>query len=145
MDKAKHMFSIQPNVVAHMLWSYLQPFSIGDLTVDLSVPLSRFAVMDEPQPGDITDVHAEWEQVQSIRDRYRTEKGLFLEHVRGLPLDINIVCACQRSDVLKPLLNRIKNPAGGEIGMWTIPDLETEWLVDVLNWSVCFCKLNLYD
>lgn len=123
------MFSIQPHVVAQMCCSYLQLFSVG---VDLSVPLSRFAVMGERQPGDITDVHAEWEKIQSIRDRYRAEKGLFLENVRGLPLDINIVCACQHSDVLKPLLHRIKNPDGGEIGMCTIPDLETEWL-DVLN------------
>lgn len=95
------------------------------------------------QPGDITDVHAEWEQVQSIRDRYRVEKGLFLENVRGNPLDINIMCASHHSDVLKPLLYRIQNRDGGEIGMCTIPDLETECLVDVFNWSMCFLKLRL--
>ena len=78
---------------------------------------------------DIEGLASDWESSSSVRSFVRTNHLLFPEELDGRRLDVNISGAEKCVDILIPLLKKLVDPETLEVGMCSIPALETEWLV----------------
>lgn len=72
-------------------------------------------------------VHLEWERDAAVRDRLRATNCLLTWHDPENP-KVSISNADGNYHVLKPLVQRLRDPSSGDVGMHTLPAITKECL-----------------